>query len=514
MNLIDTFVRKILKHRIAKIKHFAQNPYEVQEQTFTYLIQKAKNTEWGRKHDYKHIKSYPNYQQNVPISNYEDVFPYIQRMMRGEQNILWASKIHWFSKSSGTTNARSKFIPVSGESLQTCHFRGGKDIFALYIHNNPQTRFFRGRGLSIGGTFQMNPENPQSYFGDISAVVVQNLPKWAQILRTPPLKIAMMERWEDKIEAMVNHTITQNVTSLLGVPTWTVVLLQSILEKTGAKYITDVWPNLEVFVHGAVSFTPYRSLFRNLAPSLRYMETYNASEGFFGLQDDLSRDDMLLLLDYGIFYEFIPILEVDSDNPTTLTLDQVELGENYALIISTNGGLWRYKIGDTIKFTSKNPYRIKITGRTKHFINAFGEELIVENAENAIAYACNQTHSVIADYTAGPVYMENNASGRHEWIIEFEKAPDNLEDFTKILDSRLREVNSDYDAKRYQDIALKTPIVHKAPMGTFYKWMKKRGKLGGQHKVPRLANSREYLEDVLNLIRPGDQDRLIKTPIG
>lgn len=514
MRLIDTFLRALLKHRIPKIRHFQKYPHEVQDKTFQYLIQQAKNTEWGKKYHYAQTKSYPTFQKQVPISSYEDIFPYIQRMMQGEQNILWNSKITWFSKSSGTTNARSKFIPVSQESLQTGHFRGGKDIFALYIENNPQTRFFRGRGLSIGGTFQQNPDNPHCYFGDVSAVVVQNLPKWAQALRTPPLEIAMMERWEEKIEAMVEYATPKNITSILGVPTWTVVLIQSILEKTGAKYITDIWPNLEVFVHGAVSFTPYRSLFQNLAPSLKYMETYNASEGFFGLQDDLSRDDMLLLLDYGIFYEFIPVLELDQENPTTLTLSEVELDKNYALLISTNGGLWRYKIGDTIKFTSKNPYRIKITGRTKHFINAFGEELIVENAENAITYACTQTQAVISDYTAGPVYMENKASGRHEWIIEFEKAPNNLDTFTQILDARLREVNSDYDAKRYQDIALKRPIIHHAPAGTFYRWMKKRGKLGGQHKVPRLANSREYLEDVLNLIKPGgNRDKLIETPI-
>jgi GH3 auxin-responsive promoter len=500
MNIINDLIRYVLKWRLPQIQRFMRYPHETQESIIYQLIQKAQNTEWGKKHHYSQIKTYTAYQNQVPISAYEDISPYIERMMRGEQNILWSSPIHWFSKSSGTTNARSKFIPVSSESLHKSHFRGGKDIFALYIDNNPETRFFRGRGLSIGGTFQQNPENPKAYFGDISALVVQNLPKWAQDLRTPPLKIAMMDKWEEKIEAMAKHTIKQNITSLLGVPTWTVVLLQRILDMEGKQHIEEVWKNLEIFIHGAVAFTPYRALFQSIAPSIRYMETYNASEGFFGLQDDLSRDDMLLMLDYDIFYEFVPVAELESENPSVLPIWEVELGKNYAILISTNGGLWRYKIGDTVKFTSKFPYRIKITGRTKHFINAFGEEVIIENAEAALAFACKETEAIVSNYTAGPLYMSGNKQGGHEWIIEFEKPPQDLTLFAQLLDRKLKEINSDYEAKRYQDLALVMPVIHKAPAGTFYEWLKKKGKLGGQYKVPRLANTREYLDEILNIL--------------
>lgn len=500
MKMLDDFVRNILKRRMNQINYFMNRPDEIQAQTFKRLIRKAQSTEWGKKYHYKSIKSHSDFKKQVPISAYEDIFPYIERMMRGEQNILWSSRINWFSKSSGTTNARSKFIPVSWESLRECHIRGGKDVLALYIHNNPQTRFFWGRGLSIGGTLQPNPGFANSYYGDISAVVVQNLPKWAQAIRTPPLEIAMLEKWEDKIEAMLRHCSRQNVTSILGVPTWTIVLLQKMLERHQVDTIEEIWPNLEVFVHGAVSFKPYRALFKKLAPSIDYLETYNASEGFFGLQDDLSRDDMLLMLDYGIFYEFIPLSELHQENPKTLTLSEVEVGKNYAMIISTSGGLWRYKIGDTVKFTSLKPYRVQISGRTKHFINAFGEEVIIENADTAITFACHQTGAEMTNYTAGPLYMRDGKNGGHEWIIEFSKSPRDLANFTRLLDSKLKEVNSDYEAKRYKDMALNMPLVHRVPPGTFYNWMKKRGKLGGQHKVPRLANSREYLEDIQNLI--------------
>lgn len=501
MRIVDNIIKSLLTKRLPQIELFKKKPLEVQERILMKLVQKSQNTEWGKKYDYKHIKNPETFQQRVPVSSYEDIFPYIERMLRGEQNILWGSKINWFSKSSGTTNARSKFIPVSWESLRECHFRGGKDVLALYIANNPQTRFFWGRGLSIGGSFQTNPEWTQSFFGDISAVVVQNLPKWAQALRTPPLEIAMLDKWEEKIEAMVKLTPKQNVTSILGVPTWTIVLLQKLLERENKSHIEEIWPNLEVFIHGAVSFKPYRELFKSLAPSIHYLETYNASEGFFGLQDDISRDDMLLMLDYGIYYEFIPIHELENESPKVCSLDEVELGKNYAMLITTSGGLWRYKIGDTVKFTTKDPYRIQITGRTKHFINAFGEEVIIENAETAITFACTQTQAVISNYTAGPIYMGDNQRGGHEWIIEFKKTPDNLQKFTELLDYKLKEVNSDYEAKRYQNIALEKPFVHAVPEGTFYNWMKKRGKLGGQHKVPRLANSREYLNDILDLMK-------------
>jgi len=490
------------KRRIAKMEYFMQNSEEVQQSTFQRLINQGKDTEWGKKFGYVNTKNYEQYRTQVPVSTYEDIFPYIQRMLKGEQNILWNSKINWFSKSSGTTNARSKFIPVSKESLESCHFQGGKDVMILYLYNRPQSQFFWGRGLSIGGTFQPNPEWEDSFYGDVSAVIVQNLPRWAQWLRTPPVEIAMLEKWEEKIEKMAEITLKQNVTSMLGVPTWTIVLLERILEITGKKNIKEVWENLEVFVHGAVAFTPYREYFNQLVgpTGLDYLETYNASEGFFGLQEDLGRDDMLLMLDYEVFYEFIPIGELDKEFPKSYTINEVELNKNYAMIISNNSGLWRYMIGDTVKFTSKNPYRIKITGRTKHFINAFGEEVIIENAETAISTACQVTGAVISNFTAAPTYMSGNHKGGHEWAVEFAKAPQNIEQFTNILDNKLREINSDYDAKRYQDIALAPPIIHSVPEGTFYQWLKERGKLGGQNKVPRLSNSREYLEQILALL--------------
>ncbi len=499
MNIIDSIVRYALTRRLPQIDHFRRYASEVQEKTLTRLLKAAKNTEWGKKYQYAQIRSYEDFRNTVPISKYEDIFPYIQRMIQGEQNVLWSSPIRWFSKSSGTTNARSKFIPVSKESLQTCHFRGGKDVLGLFIDNHPDTKFWHGRGLSIGGTFQQHPENPKINYGDISAVVVQQLPAWAQFLRTPPRSIAMMDKWEDKINAMLKHTLNQNVTSILGVPTWTIVLIQRILEETNRQYIEEVWQNLEVFIHGAVSFTPYREWFKSVAPTIRFMETYNASEGFFGLQDDLSRDDLLLMLDYDVFYEFVPLAEIDYEKPHALCLDEVELDKNYAMLISTNAGLWRYQIGDTVKFTSKNPYHIKITGRTKHFINAFGEEVIIENAEVAITHACQATKAAISNFTAGPLYMEGKKQGGHEWIIEFEKQPDNMQAFIEQLDKKLQEINSDYEAKRYQSIALNPPIVHAVPEGTFYNWLKKKGKLGGQHKVPRLANNREYLDDILKM---------------
>ena len=421
-------------------------------------------------------------------------------MMHGEQNVLWVSPISWFSKSSGTTNARSKFIPVSKESLENCHMMGGKDMITLLINNKPETRIFEGKGLSIGGSLSNNPLNSSLLLGDVSAVVMKNLPIWAQIIRTPSLDVALMDDWDQKIEKMAIETSKENVTSILGVPTWTLVLIEKILEITGKKSILEVWPNFEFLVHGAVAFGPYREMFQNLVfPSseVRFLEIYNASEGFFAIQDDLSLpDEMLLMLDYGIFYEFIPIGAHGEQVDRVVSLDQVVLGVNYAVLITTNSGLWRYKIGDTVKFTSILPYRIKISGRTKHFINAFGEELIIENAEKAISVACIQTNSEITDYTAAPAYMEGGKKGCHEWVVEFSKAPKDLRIFVEILDRTLREINSDYDAKRSYDLVLEPPKVLVAPKGTFYAWMRARGKLGGQHKVPRLSNNREFLDGV------------------
>ncbi len=501
MPLLNTTLKWLLKRRLSRLETMSACPGAVQQRVFTQLIGRGRRTEWGKKHQYNSIRSVRDFQERVPVSTYEDLFPYIERTMRGETNILWPSPIHWFSKSSGTTNARSKFIPVSQESLDECHLRGGKDMMALYIANNPDSQTFTGKGLSIGGSLHENPYHKQGATGDISAVIMKNLPNWAQFIRTPSLEVALMEEWEAKMERMAEITSQENVTSILGVPTWTLVLLEKILARTGKQNILEVWPNFEVFIHGAVAFQPYRDLFQKQifpSSSVRYLEVYNASEGFFAIQDDIRRiGEMMVMLDYGIFYEFVPMDEADSPFPKALTIEEVEIDKNYALVISTNGGLWRYKVGDTVRFTSLYPHRLKVSGRTKHFINAFGEEVIVENAEAAITRACEATGAVITDYTAGPVYMSEGQNGRHEWVIEFSTPPNNQSRFNRILDETLRQVNSDYDAKRYNDMVLIEPLIHAVPRGTFYGWMAQRGKLGGQHKVPRLANSREYLDDIL-----------------
>jgi hypothetical protein len=503
MEILNSILTWLMKKRMSQIEFFTENPHQVQAEQFSKLIRTAQHTEWGKKYGYSSIHTHKEFAQRVPVSAYEDLFPYIDRLMKGEQNLLWPSEIKWFAKSSGTTNARSKFIPVSSEALEDCHFKGGKDLMSIFVNNNPDTKVFTGKGLSIGGSYQPGPDKQDFYCGDVSAVVMKNLPVWAQFIRTPSLDIALMDKWEEKIERMARATLEENVTSILGVPTWTIVLIQRILEITGKTNILEIWPNLEVFAHGAVAFTPYRELFtKTLIPSatMQYMEIYNASEGFFGIQDQKGIGDMLLMLDYGVFYEFIPMEEAEKEFPKALGLDQVELNKNYALVISTNAGLWRYKIGDTVKFTSLSPYRIRITGRTKHFINAFGEEVVIENAETAITRACEATGAIIRNFTAAPIYMEAAGKGGHEWIIEFIKPPANLLQFREVLDTTLREINSDYDAKRYKDLALQMPVIHAVPEGTFHNWLKKHNKLGGQHKVPRLSNSRDILEDILGSI--------------
>jgi len=504
MGLINSILTWVMKKRIHQIELFMKYPNEVQDELLKKLIQSARSTEFGKKYDFATIETYEQFRDRVPIHSYEQTFPYIQRLLRGEQNILWPSEIKWFAKSSGTTNARSKFIPVSQESLEDCHFKGGKDLLSIYVNNYPDTALFDGKALAVGGSHQVNESDPSasSYYGDVSAVIMKNLPPWAEFIRTPGLETALMSNWEEKIDKMASETSRVNVTNISGVPTWTVLLIQRILETEGKDNILEVWPNLEVFFHGAVSFAPYRSLFKSLIPSdkMRYWETYNASEGFFGIQDEKDKEEMLLMLDYGVFYEFIPVHEMENENPRALRLAEVELDKNYAMVISTNAGLWRYSIGDTVKFTSLSPYRIKISGRTKHFINAFGEEVIVENAEAAITKACRDTEAVIDNFTAAPIYLAEGKKGGHEWIIEFKVKPSDMHTFTKILDETLRSINSDYDAKRLHDLALVAPIIHSVEEGTFYNWMKRRGKLGGQNKVPRLSNSREYVDDILKMM--------------
>jgi hypothetical protein len=507
MGLLNSILTWVMKKRIHQIELFIKYPHEVQDELFKRLIQTARGTEFGKQFDFNSIQNYSQYRDRVPVHTYEQLFPYIERLMKGEQNLLWPSEVKWFSKSSGTTNARSKFIPVSQEALEDCHFKGGKDMLSIFVNNHPNTTIFDGKGLAVGGSHQQNDYDPSatSFYGDVSAVIMQNLPVWAQFIRTPSLETALLSNWEEKIEKLARETAKENVTNIAGVPTWTILLIQKIVELENKRNILEVWPNLQVFFHGAVSFTPYRNLFKTLIPSdqMVYWETYNASEGFFGIQDRTDAGDMLLMLDYGIFYEFIPVDEIDSENPRALRLDEVELDTNYAMLITTNAGLWRYNIGDTIKFSSLSPYRIKISGRTRHFMNAFGEEVIVENAETAITKACEETGAIIDNFTAAPVYFEAGSKGRHEWVIEFKKEPARLQQFVTVLDQTLRDINSDYDAKRAHDLALTEPAVHRVREGTFYQWMKKRGKLGGQNKVPRLSNTREYVEDILRLHQEG-----------
>lgn len=505
MGLINSILTWVMQKRIHQIELFMKYPIEVQDELLKKLIQTARFTEFGQQYDFGSIQTYDQFRERIPIHTYEETYPYIERLMKGEQNILWPSEIKWFSKSSGTTNARSKFIPVSQEALEDCHFKGGKDLLSIYVNNFPETKLFDGKGLAVGGSHQINELDPSasSYYGDVSAVIMQNLPPWAQFIRTPSLETALMGNWEEKIEKLARETAKTNVTNIAGVPTWTVLLIQKIVELEKKSSILEVWPNLEVFFHGAVSFAPYRSLFQSLIPTekMQYWETYNASEGFFGIQDQKNSEELLLMLDYGIFYEFIPAHELDKEQPRAVRLGEVELDRNYAMVISTNSGLWRYNLGDTVKFTSLSPYRIKITGRTKHFMNAFGEEVIVENAEAAITKACEATGAVIDNFTAAPVYLEEGKQGRHEWIIEFKVEPPTLPAFAHELDEALRSINSDYDAKRHHNLALIAPKIHSVQEGTFYNWMKRRGKLGGQNKVPRLANSREYVDDILSMMR-------------
>jgi hypothetical protein len=501
MTIINSVFTWFMKKRIHQIELFMKYPNEVQEEWFEQLVAGAENTEWGKKYGYKSIENLAQFKERVPIQTYDTLKPYIERMLKGEQNVLWPSEIRWFAKSSGTTSDRSKFIPVSEESLEECHFKGGKDMLTLYFNNRPNARIFTGKSLTLGGSHQVGQLNADTFFGDLSAVIMKNLPLWAEFYRTPHLDIALLDNFEEKIEKMAYATKDVNVTSISGVPTWNILLFKRILEITGKKNLLEVWPNLELYFHGAVNFTPYREQFKKLIPNddMYYLETYNASEGFFGIQDLEEPGDMLLMLDYGIFYEFLPIENLHQENPDTLTLDEVELNKNYALIITTNAGLWRYLIGDTVRFTSLVPYRIQITGRTKHFINAFGEELIIDNAERALAEACSQTGAIIRDYTAAPIYFNDKECGAHEWLIEFEKKPAEFDRFVDLLDETLRRVNSDYDAKRFKDMALRRPLVRIVAQNTFFNWMKEKGKIGGQHKVPRLANNREYVDAILKM---------------
>ncbi len=498
--LFHTVLSWILKKRKDQIDMFVDYPDEVQNEVLFKLLSAAQYTEIGKKYDFHSVKDYTSFAKRVPIQKYETIEPLIDRARKGEVNIFWPTKIKWFAKSSGTTNAKSKFIPVSDESIEDCHMKAGKDMLCIYINNNEDTEMFKGKGLRLGGSRAVHEDN-ETYFGDLSAIIIENLPFWADFSTAPSLKTSLMDEWEAKMDAIIEETKDEDIRSLAGVPSWMLVLLNRILEVTGKDNILEVWPNLEVYFHGGVNFNPYREQYEKLIPKsdFRYFETYNASEGFFAIQDNNFSNEMLLMLDYGIFYEFIPMDQYDDENSIAIPLQEVKLDKNYAIVITTNSGLWRYLIGDTVKFTCLKPYRIKITGRTKHFINVFGEELVVENAEDALKAACNKTNAIISEYTVAPIYMNGNANGGHEWMIEFKNKPSDITDFANNLDDALKKINSDYEAKRYKDMTLALPKIHQAKEGLFYQWLKSKNKLGGQHKVPRMSNKRDFLEELLEI---------------
>jgi hypothetical protein len=496
--LFNSIASWLLKKRYHQIELFLKYPAEVQEEVLHQLLEIAEDTEIGKKYDFESIENYETFRERVPILSYEEIEPLIERTRKGEQNIFWPTSIKWFAKSSGTTNAKSKFIPVSTEALEDCHYKSSKDLLCLYLNNNENSQLFTGKSLRLGGSKELYHDNG-SFFGDLSAILIDNMPLWAEFSSTPSNRVSLMSEWESKLRAIVFESTQENVTSLAGVPSWMLVLLNNVLQETGKDHLFQVWENLEVYFHGGVSFVPYKEQYQNLFPrkSFKYYEIYNASEGFFAIQDRNNADDLLLMLDYGIFYEFIPMDTYGSAEQNVIPLWDVEVNRNYAIIITTNAGLWRYKIGDTIRFTSTNPYRIRVTGRTKHHINVFGEELIIENAEEALKQICKKTEAEIKDYTVAPIFMSGKEKGAHEWIIEFRKAPKDLNYFTEFLDNALKSLNSDYEAKRYNNITLKMPKVHVARENLFYDWLKSKDKLGGQHKIPRLSNKRDYIEELL-----------------
>ena len=501
MDFLTKAVLPFFRYRLKQIESHVMHADAVQQKQLSRLIDVSKQTEWGKKYDYKSIRNYETFQERIPVQQYDDVKPYVERMLQGEQGLIWPTPVKWFAKSSGTTNDKSKYLPVSKEILWRCHYKGGFDAVALYLGNNPSSNFFGRKGLILGGSHKPVALNQHAHCGDLSAVLLQQLNPLVNLVRVPPKRIILMDEWESKIKAIVENTWNKDLNSISGVPSWMLVLIKALLERTGKESLTEVWPNLEVFFHGGISFSPYRAQYKALIPSdkMHYVETYNASEGFFGIQSDLNDPSMLLTLDYGIFYEFIPMSEIEREQPTVLPLEAVATGVNYAMVITTCGGLWRYLIGDTIRFTSTNPYKFIITGRTKHFINAFGEELMVDNADKGMARACELTGAKVKEYTAAPQFMLNAAQGKHQWFIEFEKMPSSLSEFARILDSTLQQLNSDYEAKRYRGMSLLPPEIIPAREGVFYEWLKEKGKLGGQHKIPRLSNQRTHIDQLLLL---------------
>ena len=497
---LNTVIAWSLKKRKHQIDFFIKYPVEVQYELLGKLLYTAKETEIGKKFRFDKINNYKDFAKRVPIRKYESIQDEIERARKGETNIFWPTKIKWFAKSSGTTSSKSKFIPVSSEALYDCHYKAVKDMLSIYVCNNEDTQMFAGKSLRLGGSSEIYQENGTIY-GDLSAIIIQNLPLWAEFSSAPSKEVALMSDWETKMDRIIDETINEDITSLAGVPSWMLVLLNKVLERSGKDNILQVWPNLEVYFHGGVNFSPYREQYKKLIPKkdFKYYETYNASEGFFAIQDQNFSKELLLMLDYGIFYEFIPMDQFKDENSLAIPLEEVKLNTNYAMVITTNAGLWRYLIGDTVEFTSLKPYRIKITGRTKYFINAFGEEIILDNVEKALELATKKTNSVIKEYTVAPVFMKDNKKGKHQWVIEFEKEPKDLNFFTEVLDNALKAINSDYEAKRYLNITLDLPEIIKAKNGVFYQWLKNKNKLGGQHKIPRLSNDRKFIGEILDM---------------
>ncbi len=494
--IINWFIRK----RIDQMAEVMKNPSATQESVFHYLISNAAQTQWGQEFNYTSIKDYKTFRETVPVSTYEELHPFLEKVRKGESDVLWPGKINWFAKSSGTTSGKSKFIPVSDESITDCHFKSGKDLLALYCNYFENKEVFGGKTLVLGGSHELNEFDQNIIQGDLSAIMIENLPFWVQKRRSPSKSVALMGEWEEKLNKMAEEAITEDIRSISGVPSWTSVLIRKVLDITGANSLVEVWPNLELYMHGGVNFAPYVEEFKKYMPEdLQYLETYNASEGFFGIQDRPERDDLLLLLDYGIFYEFIPMSEFKMGSRNAIPLDDIDLGVEYAIVISTNSGLWRYLIGDTVIFTTNEPYRIKVTGRTKQYINVFGEELIVQNAEQAIMEVCKDTQAIVREFTAAPLLLNDGACGKHQWLVEFEKMPKDKSQFSALLDKKLQTLNSDYEAKRYKDLVLQQLDITYAKPNLFYQWLKGKGKLGGQNKVPRLVNDRSYMDELLAL---------------
>lgn len=501
MSLTNIAEKLFFRARQHELERHFNDAEAMQAEVLDYLVARGKNTEYGRNHLFGTIKGYEDFAQNIPVNTYEELKEDIDRMRHGESNVLWPGQVKWYAKSSGTTNDKSKFIPVSADGLKQIHYQGGKDVVAFYLENNPASRVLDGKALILGGSHSPNYNLTDSLVGDLSAILIENINPLANLIRVPKKQTALLSDFEVKRDRIAHETLRSNVTNLSGVPSWMLSVLVRVMELSGKQHLEEVWPNIEVFFHGGIAFTPYREQYKKLITksSMHYMETYNASEGFFGIQNDLSDPAMLLMLDYGVYYEFIPMDEYGSDNPTVVPLAGVEVGKNYAMVISTSCGLWRYVIGDTVSFTSKNPYKFVITGRTKYFINAFGEEVIMDNAEKSLDAACKQTGAEVLEYTAAPVFMDDKARCRHQWLIEFSKEPADMNEFAYLLDAKLQSINSDYEAKRFHDITLQQLEVVKAKPGLFSEWLKKKGKLGGQHKIPRLSNSRKNIDELLEM---------------